>query len=300
MLWRFLPALFPPLPVAEKVADIGVRALAPAKPRTISSDGLRLRRSPELLVRVRVWNLGITDRASRAEARHLQQHGSKDPPLQGRWKALRLVAAARRVRGRRNRIYRNCAGNGVLVLQGAAAEGWHGYGAVKAGEHARLRREFHFLALANGDVGGAASDAESEAARHVAKNGADQCAAAGADGGAHDVALVVVFFLQDLALVDLDVLAGLGVAIAAAVLNGQDAHLNGDDAAIDFHAAKGEIHVRLPAKQREAARFFHGADGAVDTRAHGNQQGIANEHRLGDHGHEGVAIASAGAADIGD
>src|SRR5713101_2408388 len=75
----------------------------------------------------------------------------------------------------------------------------HRDGVVHANEHARLRRQVEFLALARNNVRGAASQAEAEAARDVAENRADESAAACADGASNDIALDVVLLLDDLA-----------------------------------------------------------------------------------------------------
>jgi len=74
------------------------------------------------------------------------------------------------------------------------------------------------------------------------------------------------------------------------LLDGNDAHLHGDEAAIDFDGAEREVHVRLAAKHGKWRAFFHGADDAVDTRA-GCQQQLATEvHGFGDDSDKRVAI----------
>ena len=125
-----------------------------------------------------------------------------------------------------------------------------------------MRGKFEILALARHDVNGAAGKAQAEAACDVAEDRADESAASGPDGGADDVALDVVLFLNDLALFNLDVFAALAVGLPVWLLDGNKAHLNGDEAAVDFDRAEAQVHVSLAAKHGKVAGFLDGADDA--------------------------------------
>src|SRR6266852_5271057 len=118
-----------------------------------------------------------------------------------------------------------------------------GVGVVHENEHARLRGKVEVLALARDDVSSAAGKAEAEATRDVAEDRADESAATGADGRAYDVALDVMLFLNDLAFFNFHVLAALAVSLPVRLLDGNDTHLHGDEAAIDFDGAEREVHV---------------------------------------------------------
>jgi hypothetical protein len=153
-----------------------------------------------------------------------------------------------------------------------------------------LRREFHFLALANHDVGGAASEAEAEALHDFTEDGANDGARAGADGAADDVTLEVMLFLHNLTFSDLDVASLFAVGLASGRLERDDAHLDGDEAAVNFHGMKSDVDVGLAAEHGEAAGFLDGANDTVDARARGNQHLGAEHNGIGDSGDEGVTI----------
>src|SRR5260370_28226063 len=153
----------------------------------------------------------------------------------------------------------------------AGAGDRHGNGVVHSNEHPGLRGKIEILALARDDVSGAAGEAEAETARDVAEDRAYEGAATGADGRADDVALDVVLFLNDLALFNLHVFAALAFGLPARLLDGDDAHLHGDEAAIDFDGAEGEVHVGLASENGKVASLLHRADDAVHTRTGGPQ-----------------------------
>src|SRR6266436_4897696 len=177
------------------------------------------------------------------------------------------------------------------------AGGRHGDGVVHADEHSGLRGKLEVLALARDDVRGAAREAEAETAGDVAEDRADEGAAAGADGPADDVALNIMLFLDDLAFFNFHVFAALAFGLPARLLDGDDAHLHGDEAAVDFNGAEGEVHVGLAAENGKVAGLLHRADDAVHTRTGGQQQLGAEVDGLGDDGDERVAILCHGAAD---
>ena len=173
----------------------------------------------------------------------------------------------------------------------------HGDGVVHTDQHSGLRRKFEVLALARDDIGGTAGQAEAEATRDVAEDRTDERAATGPDGRADNIALDVMLFLNDLSFVHFQIFAALAFGLPARLLDGNDAHLHGDEAAINFHGTKSEVHVRLAAKDGKAAGPLDGADNAVHTRAGGKQQLAAEIDRLGDRGDERVAILCNRAAD---
>src|ERR1700688_2531323 len=103
--------------------------------------------------------------------------------------------------------------------------------------------------------------------------------------------------LDDLTFIYFYVVAARGVAVSALSQDFKDAHVHGDQPAIDFEAAEIQIQVRLATKNGKAARRRHHADGAVDARTSGDQQGVADEDGLGKHGDEGVTVTRSGGAD---
>ena len=149
-------------------------------------------------------------------------------------------------------------------------------GVVHAHENAGVRGNHDVFALARDDIDRAARQSDAESANNMAEDGANQRGTAGADGRGEHVTFVIVFFLHDSAFVHLHILAGLVVGNVAGLLNGDDAHLHGDDAAVRFREnAETEIHVRLSANKREVARRSNRADDAVNAGAGGNQKLIA-------------------------
>src|SRR5262249_61914821 len=114
----------------------------------------------------------------------------------------------------------------------------NGDGVIHANEHAGLRGQLQFLAFAHNDVSGAARQADAESARGVAKDGADERAAAGADGPRDNVALDVVLLFDDLPFLHFDVLAAPAVGLTARLLDGDDTHLHRNETALDFDGAK--------------------------------------------------------------
>src|ERR1700730_18782844 len=79
-----------------------------------------------------------------------------------------------------------------------------------------------------------------------------------------------------------------------------DAHVHGDEAAIDFDAAEIQVHVGLATKNGKATRSLNGTDGAVDARTGGDQQSVTDEDGLGNHGDKRIAVAGSGGADVTD
>src|SRR5260370_24996765 len=173
----------------------------------------------------------------------------------------------------------------------------HGKGVIHSNQHSGLRGKFEVFAFARDDVGGAAGKTEAEAARGMAEHGTDESPAAGTDGRADDVALDVMLFLNDLAFFNFHVLAAFAVGLPARLLDGNDAHLHRDEAAIDFDGTKSEVHVCLAAKDGKAAGLLDSTDDAVHTRTGGKQQLAAEVDGFGDNGDERVAILCYGAAD---
>src|ERR1700687_3586734 len=123
----------------------------------------------------------------------------------------------------------------AVASGGGAARADYGNsdGVVHAHEDAGLRRKLNILGLAGNDIGRAASQADAKAAHDVAEEQADHRSASGADRGREDVTFIVVFFLQDPALLDLHIFARLFVGLAR-LLDGDDAHLHGYQAAVHF------------------------------------------------------------------
>ena len=81
------------------------------------------------------------------------------------------------------------------------------------------------------------------------------------------------------------------------LLNGDDAHLHGDETAIHFDGTEGEIHIGLSAKSGKETSLFDSADDAIHASARGKQQLIAKIDGIGDHGDKGVSFSCHGGAD---
>src|SRR5260370_597235 len=172
----------------------------------------------------------------------------------------------------------------------AGAGDRHGDGVIHANQHSGLRGKFEVLALARDDVSGAAGKAEAETARGMAEHRANESPAAGADGRADDVALDVVLFLNHLAFFDFYVFAAFAVGLPVRLLDGNDAHLHGDEAAIDFNGTKSEVHIRLAAKDGKAAGLLDGSNDAIHARTGREQQLAAEVDRLGDNRDKRIAL----------
>ena len=103
---------------------------------------------------------------------------------------------------------------------------------------------------------------------------------------------------DDLAFFDSHIFATLAVRLTMRLLDGDDAHLHGNQAAIHFDGAEGEIHVCLAAKNREVASLLNGANLAVDARAGRKKQLTAKIDRFGHDGDERVPFARDGGMDV--
>ena len=157
--------------------------------------------------------------------------------------------------------------------------------------------EFNFPALAGDDVNGAGGETDADAARDVAEEDAHQCAATSADGHGVGVTFVIMLLLDDFTFGDFHVLARLAVGVDSRAADGDEAHLDGDKAAVDLNAFEGKVHVRLAAEQREILRSLDGAHYAVDAGAGGENDAAVESDGLSENGDERIAFAADGAAD---
>jgi len=160
-----------------------------------------------------------------------------------------------------------------------------------------LGGEFDFPSLAGGDIDGAGGEADTRAASDVAEEYAHQCAATAADCHTVGVTFIVVFFLDHFAFDDFDVAARGAVGIDARVADADEAHLDGDEAAVEFDGFESEVHVGLAAEEREIFGFLDGADYSVDTSAGWKKDAAVEGDGLGENGDEGIAFVAGGAAD---
>ena len=71
---------------------------------------------------------------------------------------------------------------------------------------------------------------------------------------------------------------------------GENAHLDGDEAAVDFDGLEGEVHVRLAAENRKGFGFLDGADDAVHARASGKNDAAVERNGLREDGDKGIAF----------
>ncbi len=151
-----------------------------------------------------------------------------------------------------------------------------------------MRWKFHIPSLARHYISGAAGQAEAEAAHDVAEDRADERAAAGANGRGDDVTLDVVFFLNDLAFLHFHVFAALAVGLPPGLFDFDDAHLDRNQAAIDFDGTEREIQVGLATKSGKVPGLLDCANDAVDAGACGKHQLTAEIDGLGHNGNERV------------
>lgn len=157
--------------------------------------------------------------------------------------------------------------------------------------------EFDFPTLAGDHVDSAGSETDAHAAGDVAEEGAHQTTPATTDEQAIGVTFVIMLFLDDFTFGDFHVLARLAVGIDAWAADGHDAHLDGDEAAVNFNAFEGEIHVGLAAEEREIFGFLDGADNTVDASAGGKKDAAVESDGLSKDGDEGITFAADGCAD---
>src|SRR5438128_2459065 len=120
------------------------------------------------------------------------------------------------------------------VTRASRGRSGNGDGAIHADEHAAFCRQIHFLALASHDINRTAGKAESETTDGMAEDGADECAAAAADGSGNNVAFNVVFLFDDLAFRNFHVFPLAVIAVLCWLLDGEQTHLNRDEAAVNF------------------------------------------------------------------
>ena len=160
-----------------------------------------------------------------------------------------------------------------------------------------MSREFDFFAFAGGNVDSASGEADAGAASDVTEEYAHQGATATDDDHAEGVTFVVVLFLDDFAFGDFHVAAGRTVGIDARLPDGDDAHLEGNEAVVEFDGFEGEVHVSLAAEEGEIFGFLDGADDAVNARADGQKDAAVESDGLRENGDKGIAFAAGGAAD---
>jgi len=152
-------------------------------------------------------------------------------------------------------------------------------------------------ALAGDDVDGAGSKTNAHAASYIAEECAHQAATTAADEQAISITFVVVFLLDNFPFGDFHVIARLAVRIDSWPADGDNAHLDGDEAAVDLNAFESEIHVGLATEEGEIFGFLNGTDDAVDAGAGGENDPAVESDWLSENGDEGIAFAAGGSAD---
>ena len=163
-----------------------------------------------------------------------------------------------------------------------------------------MGREFDFSALASDDVDGAGGETDADPAGDVAEENAHQCATATADGHAVGVPFIIVLFLDDFAFDDFYVPARGAIGIDTGVADSDEAHLDGDESAVNFNGFEGEIHVSLTAEEREIFGLLDGADYAMNAGAGGKNDEAVESDGLREVGDEGITLAAGGAAEGGE
>jgi hypothetical protein len=123
---------------------------------------------------------------------------------------------------------------------------------TRTGQGGREDITFDFAA----DGPGVGSETDADVARDVAKEDAHQNATTAADGHTVGVTFIVVLFLYHFAFDDFDVMARGAPRIDARVADGDEAHLDGDEAAVNLSAFECEIRVGLAAEERELFGFW--------------------------------------------
>ncbi len=174
---------------------------------------------------------------------------------------------------------------------------WNGQRAVEAREEAGFGGEIHLPAFARDDVNGAGSETDAHSAGNVAEEGAHQAATATANEQSIGVTFIVVLLLDNFPFGNFHVVARLAVRIDSRPANGDNAHLDGDKAAVDLNAFESQIHVGLAAEEREIFGLLDGPDNAVDAGAGGENDAAVESDGLGEDGDEGIAFAAGGTAD---
>ena len=174
---------------------------------------------------------------------------------------------------------------------------WNGQGAIEAGEETGLGGEFDFPALAGDGVDRAGCESDTHSAGDVSQERSHQTAATAADEQAIGVTFVVVLFLDDFPFRNFHIVARLAVRIDSRAADGDEAHLDGDKAAVDFDAFESEVHVRLTAEKREILGPLDGADYAVNAGAGGENDAAVESDGLSENGDEGIPFAAGGTAD---
>jgi hypothetical protein len=106
-----------------------------------------------------------------------------------------------------------------------------------------------------------------------------------------------VLLLDNFALDDFHIVARLAVRIDSWPADGDKTHLDRDEAAVEFNAFEGEVHVGLAAEQREIFGALNGTDYAVDAGACGENDAIVESEGLSEDGDEWIAFAASGSAD---
>ncbi len=106
-----------------------------------------------------------------------------------------------------------------------------------------------------------------------------------------------MLLLNDFAFGDFNVVAGSTVGINARAADGNNAHLDRDQAAVNFNALKGEVHVGLAAEEWEILGFLDGADDAVNAGAGGKNDAAVKGNGLRENRDEWIAFVAGGAAD---
>ena len=197
-------------------------------------------------------------------------------------------------------------GNGDRCLAGRwvarwdrvfGGEHWDGESAIQPREEAGFGGEFDFPALAGDDVDGAGCETDTHATSDIAEEGAHQAAATTADEQAIGVPFVIVFLLDNFPFGDFHVIARLAVRIDSWPADGDDAHLDRNEAAVELNGFEREVHVGLATEERKILGFLNGADDAVDAGAGGENDPAVESDWLGKDGNEGISFAAGGTAD---
>ena len=169
----------------------------------------------------------------------------------------------------------------------------HGYGAIKTREQSGLRRHFHFFALAGNDVHRPGCKPDSEAARHVAEQNTDQRATASTNRHAEGVAFVVVLLLDHFTLRDFHVAAFLTVRIDPWLTDCHQAHLDGNQATVNFYTLEGHVQIRLAAESGEILSLLNRADDAVQACAGRDDNTAVKGDGLREDCDDGIALEAA-------
>src|SRR5439155_12074926 len=118
----------------------------------------------------------------------------------------------------------------------------------------------------------------------------NQSATTRANRSGNNVALDVVLFFNNLSLGDFHVLTPTAFAVLGRFFDGKQAHLDRNEATVNFDRSESKIQIGFAAENGETAGLVDGSDDSVDASANGKNELVADRDRFGDDCHERIAV----------